>query len=61
MKCPEHNMEMKKIAENVYALDGIDVFWICNGEGRFPRKHIIKTEDWAGSTTFYCADWKKVE
>ena len=33
--------------------DGTSVFWICDGGGRFPRKHIVMTEEWAGSITFY--------
>lgn len=59
MKCPVHHVEMKKIDETVNALDGTDVFWVCDGIGKFPRKHIIKTEEWAGSINFYeVGEWK---
>ena len=57
MKCPEHKVEMRRIDETVNGKDGTYVFWICDGEGKFPRKHIIRTEDWAGSIIFYRANW----
>ena len=58
MECPEHNVEMREVDNTTNAYDGTSVFWICDGEGRFPRKHIVMTEEWAGSITFYWVDWK---
>lgn len=61
MKCPLHKVEMRKIDETVNENDGTYVFWICDGEGRFPRKHIIRTEDWAGNLVFYEPFWRMVK
>jgi hypothetical protein len=62
MKCPEHHIEMRRIDETVNSLDGTDVFWVCDGKGKFPRKHIIKTEEWAGRISFYeVGEWKVVK
>ena len=58
MECPEHNVEMREIDNTTNAYDGTSVFWICDGEGRFPRKHIVLTEEWAGSIIFYMAQWR---
>ena len=61
MKCPEHNIEMSRIAETVNAYDGTTVYWLCEGVGRYHRKHVLMTEDWLGYTTFYEPEWKKLE
>ena len=61
MKCPEHNIEMSRIAETVNASDGTSVFWLCEGIGRFPRKHVLMTEDWFGYNRFYGPEWKRLE
>ena len=59
MKCPEHNVEMNRIAETVNAYDGTSVYWLCEGIGRYPRKHVLMTEDWLGCDRFYEPEWKK--
>ena len=61
MKCPKCNMEMQRIAKTVNGYDGTYTFWLCNGEGRFPRKHIIKTEEWGRNVYFYeIGEWKMI-
>ena len=61
MKCPKHNVEMRKLGETVNAYDGTDVFWICDGEGRFPRKHIVMTQAWMGDISYFLARWEIVK
>lgn len=60
MKCPVDNVEMTKIDEGVNSYDGTSVFWLCPGMGRHPRKHVVKTEDWGNTTTFYLASWSSI-
>ena len=63
MKCPEHRKDMRKIDETVNAYDGTDVFWICDGEGRFPRKHIVMTQEWGwgDDISYFLARWEIVK
>ena len=61
MKCPVDNIEMIKIAETVNASDGTDLYWLCEGKGRYHRKHIVKTEDWVNTTTFYLPTWTSIK
>ena len=59
MKCPVHNVEMSRIAETVNEYDGTSVYWLCEGIGRYPRKHILMTEDWLGDNRFYEPVWER--
>ena len=61
MKRPEHRKDMSKLGETVNAYDGTDVFWICDGEGRFPRKHIVMTQEWGDDISYFLPHWKIVK
>jgi hypothetical protein len=61
MNCPVDNVEMSVITDAVNSYDGTSVFWLCPGIGRYPRKHVVKTEDWNNVTTFYLASWVSIK
>lgn len=60
-KCPYHNVEMRFITSSVNASDGSYEYWLCPDPGRFPRPHIIRTEDWGLSTEFQEPTWNRIE
>ena len=60
MKCPIHNIEMTKIAETVNASYWTDLYWLCDGN-ELSDKHIVKTQVWINTTTFYTPNWTSIK